>query len=115
MAAGGGAEGMRDTPADKNTGRQKRHPRVGFISSHFRWHSVRRLTVGLLEELGRSDRREIYAIDASRRDREVPDQLRSGLSQSRRHVNESGTGFAAGARSDPIRARLVNAGVSIVE
>ena len=39
--------------------------RVGFVSSHFRWHSVGRLAVGLLEQLSRSVGIDIFIIDVS--------------------------------------------------
>ncbi|CAM9316140.1 unnamed protein product, partial [Laminaria digitata] len=39
--------------------------RVGFVSSHFRWHSVGRLAVGLLENLSRSARLDIFIVDIS--------------------------------------------------
>ncbi|CAN0061566.1 unnamed protein product [Scytosiphon promiscuus] len=59
--AGGGAV---RTP---NDGKKKRVvTRVGFLSAHFQWHSVGRLTVALLEELSTSSALEIFVIDASR-------------------------------------------------
>ncbi|CAM9192089.1 unnamed protein product, partial [Hapterophycus canaliculatus] len=40
--------------------------RVGFLSAHFRWHSVGRLTVALLEELSSSSRElKVFVVDAS--------------------------------------------------
>ncbi|CAM9682428.1 unnamed protein product, partial [Ectocarpus sp. 4 AP-2014] len=39
--------------------------RVGFVSAHFRWHSVGRLTIGLLERLCTSRGLQIFVIDAS--------------------------------------------------
>ncbi|CAM9590190.1 unnamed protein product, partial [Ectocarpus sp. 13 AM-2016] len=39
--------------------------RVGFVSAHFRWHSVGRLTIGLLEHLCTSRGLQVFVIDAS--------------------------------------------------
>ncbi|CAM9457858.1 unnamed protein product, partial [Ectocarpus fasciculatus] len=39
--------------------------RVGFVSAHFRWHSVGRLTIGLLERLCTRRGLEVFVIDAS--------------------------------------------------
>ncbi|CAM9502970.1 unnamed protein product, partial [Ectocarpus sp. 6 AP-2014] len=39
--------------------------RLGFVSAHFRWHSVGRLTVGLLERLCTSRGLQVFVIDAS--------------------------------------------------
>lgn len=44
---------------------EKRVVRVGFLSAHFWWHSVGRLTVGLLERLGSSCGLEVFVIDVS--------------------------------------------------
>ncbi|CAN0378690.1 unnamed protein product, partial [Ectocarpus sp. 8 AP-2014] len=39
--------------------------RVGFVSAHFRWHSVGRLTIGLLERLCTGRGLQVFVIDAS--------------------------------------------------
>lgn len=48
-----------------SVGENKRVVRVGFVSAHFRWHSVGRLTIGLLERLCTSRGLEVFVIDAS--------------------------------------------------
>lgn len=46
-------------------GENLRVVRLGFVSAHFRWHSVGRLTIGLLERLCTSRGLQVFVIDAS--------------------------------------------------
>lgn len=66
MAGGGEGEGatsvMNPLPGG---GENNERVKVGFLSAYFRWHSVGRLTVGLLERLSNSGGLEVFVIDAS--------------------------------------------------
>lgn len=91
---------------DENEKRTK----VGFLSAHFRWHSVGRLTIGLLERLSSSRSVEIVVIDAS------IDGWSSRAGRSSSPLQDiSGEQWEGGdSAEDPIMKRLNAAGVSVV-
>lgn len=96
--------------------------RVGFVSSLFRWHSVGRLAVGLLEHLSRNAGLDIFVIDISA-DGDSAKGQSSRLNGSGSLPNDKGSGDRkSGAprgsgddvASASITARLAAAGASIV-
>lgn len=84
--------------------------RVGFLSAHFRWHSVGRLTVGLLERLSNSCGLEIIVLDASIDGRSITMERSSPTLQG--FSGEQGGG--GDPIGNPIIQRLKAAGASIV-
>lgn len=94
---------------------EKRAIRVGFLSAHFRWHSVGRLTVGLLERLGNSRGLEVFVIDAAIGGRNST----AGRPPSPTHIHDTSGGHRGGGNLDldggnPILERLDAAGVAVV-
>ena len=84
--------------------------RVGFLSAYFRWHSVGRLTVGLLERLSSSCSLEIIVIDAS-----IDGRSRTAMRSSPTLQDVSGEqGGGGDLIENPITERLSAAGVAIV-
>lgn len=102
----GSKKGATSATSDKN----EKRVRVGFLSAHFRWHSVGRLTIGLLERLGNSCSLEIIVIDAS------IDGGRSTAGQSSPTLQDISGEQGGGGNliENPITKRLNAAGVSIV-
>lgn len=114
IPAAGAAVTVKTVP---ETGDDRRSIRVGFLSTHFRWHSVGRLTVGLIEDLGRSGGIEVFVIHASinaraagqQSDRRNTPQRDEGVDGHNRSA-----GSDNGDRDGSIRARLNAAGVSVL-
>lgn len=97
--------------------------RVGFVSSHFRWHSVGRLAVGLLEHLSRNAGLDILVIDVSASGDSAKGQL-GRLNGSGSFPNDKDSGDRKSGDPgesgddvaiDTITARLAAAGASIVK
>lgn len=84
--------------------------RVGFLSAHFRWHSVGRLTIGLLERLSSSCSLEVIVIDASIDGRSNTAGQSSPTLQDKSGKPGGGGDFI----ENSITKRLNVAGVSIV-
>lgn len=97
--------------------------RVGFVSSHFRWHSVGRLAVGLLEHLSRNADLDILVIDVSASGDSAKGHL-SRLNGSDSLPNDKDSGgrnsgdpgeSGDDVAIDTITARLAAAGASIIK
>ena len=104
-------EGSKTAATPATCDESQKRVRVGFLSSHFRWHSVGRLTVGLLERLSNSCSLEIIAIDASTDDGRSSTAGQSGPALQDTSGEEEGGGDVV---ENPITKRLDAAGVSLV-
>lgn len=105
----GATSGMNPLPG--GDGKNNQRVKVGFLSAHFRWHSVGRLTVGLLERLSHSRGLEIFVIDASI-------DGRAGTAGRSSHTLQDTPGGDGGHSGDSygnsVIERLSAAGASIV-
>lgn len=111
------------TPAVSTAGtagipQPERTVRVGFLSAHFRWHSVGRLTVGLLEELSRNvNGLEIFVIHTSSSvdgDRHKATDAKDGNGEDSGSIGGRGDRTENDTTGDSIQNRLATAGASIV-
>lgn len=103
-------EGSKKAATSATSDNHEKRARVGFLSAHFRWHSVGRLTIGLLEGLSNSRSLEIIVIDASIDGRSNTAGQSSLTLQDTPGEQGGGEDFA----ENPITKRLNAAGISIV-
>lgn len=119
--------GVAATGSKEKIAAETRVTKVGFLSVYFRWHSVGRLTVGLLEKLSQSSSLEIFIIDASadgivaehpNRRENSPSKEQDSKQDSYQDSETSGASSSSSTgektKTDSIRVRLGKSGASIV-